>query len=688
MTQEHSSARRFFSSQDDSPDLLGSGLVNGTGIVYSCWRGVRVSAPRRQPMVQRTKSRLGADATAVGFLVDRIEDGYQSAIAAGVLKAAKDAGATVHCFVGGVLGAPDRADLQRNHVYALASQVTVDALVVLGGTLVNHVGPDALARYFDRCRPMPMCSVAMPLDGMGSLLIDNKVGMRSVIEHLINVHGHKRIAFVRGPLANAEAELRFQVYRDALMQHGLAIDERMVAVGNFQAEGGRAAVVHLLDEQHLRVEDIDAIVVSNDSMAFGVLQELAARKIHVPSDVAVTGFDDVEEARYTSPGLTTVRQPLEEQGREAVRMVISALQRPTAPSSLLLSTELVVRGSCGCSSACEQQSSTAADGILLGFEASLVSRRQHLIAELARSARGTMMHAGPNWEARLVSTIASELHGESPGSAVKSFEGLVQGLIERGIDIAYGHEVLDCLRRELLFCLRKEPDRRAAAEDLFQNIRVAIGRTAERVLGASRLRVEQWARQLSVVGARLIGTFDVNDLRAAVEDNFPLLGFVSCFVVVYDGDEAPAKYSKLILAYDSRLAKQLTTPIQFVTENLLPTQVTDSVHELCHCVVAPLFFKQEIFGYLVVEFNLNQSFAYEAVRNMISAALKGAMLVQDVRRQHGELDSALSLIQDTETRHAECLDRVKRVMAEVADGSLVDPREILRRVTEIVSVGT
>jgi len=62
--------------------------------------------------------------------------------------------------------------------------------------------------------------------------------------------------------------------------------------------------------------------------------------------------------------------------------------------------------------------------------------------------------------------------------------------------------------------------------------------------------------------------------------------------------------------------------------------------------------------------------------------------MQDVRRQHGELDSALSLIQDTETRHADCLSRVKLVMNEVADGSLTDPREILRRVTEEVSTST
>jgi DNA-binding LacI/PurR family transcriptional regulator len=636
-------------------------------------------------MVHRIKSRFGADAPAVGFVVDLLEDGYQSAIAAGVLKAAKDAGATVRCFAGGVFGSPDRGAPQRNHVYELASQATVDALVILGGTLVNHVGPKALARYFERCRPMPMCSVAMLLDGMGSLLIDNRVGMRSVIEHLIKDHGHKRIAFVRGPLANAEAELRFQVYRDVLTQHGLAVDERLVRVGNFQTESGRAAVASLLDDQRLRVEDIDAIVVSNDNMAFGVLQELALRKIHVPSDVAVTGFDDVEEARYSSPGLTTVRQPLEEQGREAFRMVISALQRKVAPSSLLLPTQLVIRGSCGCSGAVEHKPITVADGMLLSFEAALVSRRQHVIAELARAARGTMMHAGPNWEARLVSTIVSELQFDSPGSTIKLFEGLVQGLIERGVDIAYAHDVLDCLRRELLFCLRKDPERRAFAEDLFQDIRLAIGRTVERVLGASRLRLEHWARQLSVVGARLIGTFDVGDLRAAVEDNFPLLGISSCFVVVYDGEEAPARFSRLILAYMAHVTQQVSTPIRFPTAELLPEDVFGKMHELCHYVVAPLFFKQEVFGYLVVDYDVSQSFAYEAVRDLISAALKGAMLVQDVRRQNSELDSAMSIIRDTETHYNECLGRIQLVMDEITGGRLTDPYQILCRITDIVS---
>ena len=621
----------------------------------------------------------------LGFLVDLLEDGYQTAIAAGVLAAAKNAGASVHCFMGGVLGSPDRSAPQRNHVYRLANPATVDALVILGGTLVNHIGPVALSRYFEPFGSLPMCSIAMPLDGMASVTINNEVGMRGAIDHLVKVHNYKRIAFVRGPLANAEAELRFQVYREALLHHGIAFDPRLVATGDFQAESGGAAVARFFDELRFKVEDIEAIVVSNDNMAFGVLKELAARRIRVPRDVAVTGFDDVEEARYVNPGLTTVRQPLEEQGREAVRIVLLALQQKGPPTSIQLATELVTRGSCGCSGSGEQLRVTVSDSLSLSFEAMLVSRRQHILSELARAACGSFVHAGANWEPKLISTVSGEILGESPGSTAKLFEELVEGLISRGIDGAYGHAVLDCLRRELLVCLRKETDRRLFAEDLFQTVRVVIGRTAERSLGASRLRLEQWARRLSIVGARLIGTFDINDLRTAIHENFPVLGIANCFIITYEPGEIPSRFSRLIVAYESNTTQQPGNPIQFATDSLLPGEVLEQLSKLHNFVIAPLFFKDEVFGYLVVELDISQSFAYEAVRDLISAALKGAKLVQDVKRQNNELDSALSIIGDKEARHAECVSKIQGITKDISDGILTEPQEILRQILEVMS---
>lgn len=636
-------------------------------------------------MVLRARSRIGANAPTIGFLVDLLEDGYQSAVAQGISKAAKNAGATVLCFVGGILGSEERAAPQRNHVFALANPTTVDALIVLGGTLVNHIGKEALAEYCSRYRPIPMCSIGAPLSGMPNVLIDNDAGMRSVVEHLIVVHGFKRIAFVRGPLANVEAEMRYQIYCDVLTKHAMALDERLVVVGNFQIESGRAAVACLLDERHIDPKTIDAIVVSNDNMAFGVLEALGARGIRVPADIAVTGFDDVEEARYVSPGLTTVRQPLEEQGHEAVRLVMLSLQQRVAPSNLLLRTELVTRGSCGCMGIIEHAPPSSAAAFQLGFEAMLVSRRQRVLAELARAARGGLTHAGANWEARLVSTVAEELRGEKIGTTVKLFEGMVVGLVERGSDIAVCHDVLDCLRNEMLACLHKEPERRATAEDLFQDIRLVIGKTVERLLGGNRLRLQHWARQLSTVGANLIGTFDLVELHSAVAANFPLLGIASCHIVTYAGDQRPSDLGRLVLSYDSHAGQEPPSNREFATGELLPSEVMRNSHQLRNFVVAAVFFKHEVMGYVLFEFDVALTFAYEAIRDLISAALMGAKLVEDIRLRQQQLDLATRANRDDRNQMHSCRTEMQQLVQDISEGRLTDGETIRQRVLGLLA---
>ncbi|MGC4094810.1 MAG: substrate-binding domain-containing protein [Polyangiaceae bacterium] len=284
----------------------------------------------------------------MGLLVDWLEDGYQSAVANGVLGGAQSAGATMVCFAGGAPGSPQRFALQRNHVFDLASLDTVDALVLLSGSIANHIGLDGVARFAERYASLPRCSIALELPGIPSVLVDNDSGMRAVVEHFVRTHRARRIVFVRGPVANGEAQRRFDTYRKVLEENGIPFDEALTYVGTFESDSGRAAVSALFDERKFKPEDIDAIVAANDSMAFGVLEELAARGIRVPSEVAVAGFDDVEDARYAEPPLTTVRQPLDEQGREAVRVLMAALQRRSPPPQSVLRTELVVRESCGC----------------------------------------------------------------------------------------------------------------------------------------------------------------------------------------------------------------------------------------------------------------------------------------------------------------------------------------------------
>src|SRR5262249_39045631 len=153
-------------------------------------------------------------------------------------------------------------------------------------------GAARLGEYCARFRPMPMCSIAVELDGMSSVCVDNEVGVALGVRHLARLHGMQRIAFVRGPAANAEAEQRFRAYRDALAECGIPFDPALVADGDFQPESGKEAVRLFVTERKLA---LDAIVAANDAMALGALDELDRLGIRVPEQVALVGFDDIDE---------------------------------------------------------------------------------------------------------------------------------------------------------------------------------------------------------------------------------------------------------------------------------------------------------------------------------------------------------------------------------------------------------
>jgi len=350
----------------------------------------------------------------IGLLVDSLDDSYQWSVLRGAMDSALECGAHLLCFAGGVLEAPRGNGGERNGVFDLATPTTVDALIVMSGAIGNRVGSDRLREYCERFRPLPMCSIAVELTDMSSVCIDNESGMRAAIEHLTRVHAMKRIAFVRGPVANAEAERRFDVYRQALESSGIPFLPELVAVGDFEERGGREAVCALLGERTLSVQGLDAIVAANDAMAVGVLDELAQRGVRVPDGIAVVGFDDIEESRFTIPPMTTVRQPLYEQGRDAVRIVLDRLRNGGPPGRIVRQTELVTRRSCGCHwPHTAKTRDSDATGAAPSFESALVEGHAIIVAEMSRGARGELSAADVGWEDRLLDALVTEIRAQA-----------------------------------------------------------------------------------------------------------------------------------------------------------------------------------------------------------------------------------------------------------------------------------
>jgi DNA-binding LacI/PurR family transcriptional regulator len=167
--------------------------------------------------------------------------------------------------------------------------------------------------------------------------VDNYTGARRAVDHLIAT-GRRRIATIGGPEGLRVSQERSRGYREALAIAGLTPFGRQEA--EFSQSSGAAAMRALLG----RHPDLDAVFAASDNIAAGALRQLRESGRAVPGDVAVVGFDDLAMASDLEPALTTVRQPIDDLGREMARMLVAVLDG-RQPSPIILPTHLVVRDS-------------------------------------------------------------------------------------------------------------------------------------------------------------------------------------------------------------------------------------------------------------------------------------------------------------------------------------------------------
>ncbi|WP_405647654.1 LacI family DNA-binding transcriptional regulator [Streptomyces uncialis] len=146
-------------------------------------------------------------------------------------------------------------------------------------------------------------------------------GMRDLVRHLVRDRGYRRVGFIGGEQGVEPGGERFQGYREALAEAGLAIPGDLVLWTSFTREGGRTGAARLL----AAAEPPDALVCANDLIAIGALDACRERGVDVPGRVAVTGYDNIDAASLVSPALTTVLNPAREIGRSAARILLERL---------------------------------------------------------------------------------------------------------------------------------------------------------------------------------------------------------------------------------------------------------------------------------------------------------------------------------------------------------------------------
>jgi LacI family transcriptional regulator len=228
------------------------------------------------------------------------------------------------------------AEVERDSIEFLRSR-NCDALILH----VESVSDDYLRGLADSGTPFVVINRHVEAVADRCITLNNELGGFLATQYLLE-HGHRRIAYVSGPMWKHDARERYKGHLRALAKFGIAEDKALFFEGDFQETGGVQALHHFLDSK----VDFSALVCGNDEMASGAITVAHEVGLEVPEQLAVVGFDNVNFSHYTYPKLTTIDYPIEAIGQMAARWVLKHVyQHPVNELKAIFEPQLIARDS-------------------------------------------------------------------------------------------------------------------------------------------------------------------------------------------------------------------------------------------------------------------------------------------------------------------------------------------------------
>ena len=291
----------------------------------------------------------------IGVMLGNIHTQHPKELVEGIYEAARNENVNVTLFLGAQGNAFDfwkesdtegsmSFNYQFNALYDYALISKLDVLIISYGTLCIYFEQDNKEEFISKFRQVPLVILEeYEKDSEDTFIMsDNYNSMKNIMEHLISHHKYKKILHISGPKNNADATDRRRAYLDSMAVHKLPVDDTMIEYGDYSTNVDNL-VNRILDNN----PDAEAIVSANDEMAISIYRVCKQRGLVVGKDIAVTGYDDMEQAQQMDPPLTTADQNGIEMGYKAFKLALQICREHTS-KKILLPAHFKQRGSCGC----------------------------------------------------------------------------------------------------------------------------------------------------------------------------------------------------------------------------------------------------------------------------------------------------------------------------------------------------
>ncbi|MBN1410160.1 MAG: substrate-binding domain-containing protein [Spirochaetales bacterium] len=595
----------------------------------------------------------------IGLFINELQGRYQGALWPGVVDTIRQNGAHLIIFDGNVINENYTSyRYQHNVIYNLGNRGNLDGIILVSAAIAARIGKSGLEEFCEQFRGIPIVSIALTLEGIPSIRIDNANSMKKMITHFIEHHGSSRFLFIEGSRTNEESRLRLEGFKQALNEYGIEDDPGRYFEGHFYIERTKQIMNDYIQKRGI---DFDAIIASNDEMAIGCIEVLRSMGIRVPEDVPVAGFDDILEAGNHDIPLTTVSQDIYSQGNLAVRLLLDMIDGREVPAVSLLPTRLIIRRSCGCYEdyygALDRNKDETADDPPDGN-----GLKTFLSGRLSREDVSTLVDI----------LFKKQNKKEKERAFLLHIEMMVKKYITLSGETAGGDENLVFALQEAVHKMEKwfaahghKPGAKAVNARLFREATFVILKTLQAGRIHQKIRMNTMNFLVADIMHDISTAAEREEIFDAITAGLIRLGMSSCYICLYDRTYRHSRDDHWTLPETTRLVYLFRKEqrvhfeleeLPFRTGSLLPDNFPLDKGLTGH-VIEPLYFQEEQYGYIIYNLLPGREMLYDTLSYQISISLKNMSM--SIERQYMTMKLNETLL-EMEEYNKQLLSRSKK----------------------------
>lgn len=498
-----------------------------------------------------------------------------------------------------------------NEIYKLVNSENLDGLISWASSISNGVSYEKSVEFHKKFENLPFVTIGQKINGAPSVSFDAYEGMKELTKHLIEVHGAKKIAFIRGPKNHTSAQDRFRGFFDAVKEAGI-LDENLISDYTDWYESEKGAV-QLYNERNLVPgKDFDALLCASDMIALSSVECFEKHGYKVPKDYICGGFNDSVESRVSPVSLSTVHMPMEKLGVVAYQKLVQLLNGEKVEDTVLPAYP-VIRESCGCNNLKHLQN--------FYDSKKRIKNRDDFVEAISK-----LFHADEKEREEFIQPLFEALFENNQSDFYRRLSDVLTVYFKKEGELFTLYEALRLFKNSTFL-----PEEYVTK--VISTVNLIIPQI-QRKICELRTFSEKNASIVSSLKSTLLAAHDFDALMKILSDYLPKIGIRSTALVLYEEDGT----SRYVGGFNP--SGELCLEEKFFSSKLLVPEEFKKDFEYGVYLVQPLFMENKPLGYMINGYSDCDGSVYEGLRVSVGNTIQNILLFKEIDKARQKAEKA------------------------------------------------